>query len=176
VQYDASNLSRAGPGAAVFLTQFVVKHFSRLRATVQRSTPSRCSSSIQRWLTAPSPQRPEPHTRNVLDDASADEVTSLFKREPERVDEAPYKASISFQKCCTRLHPPERRVILRGQVDFVLRDHVPNEFVRVNRSGSRSHTSASISLRGAATMIANTAFLAVLTCSSGGWLAGELRF
>src|SRR5215212_5472579 len=36
VQYDASTYKPQAPELRYFLTQFVVKHFSRLRATVQR--------------------------------------------------------------------------------------------------------------------------------------------
>ena len=50
---------------------------------------------------------------------------------------SPYKASVSFQKL---LYAPgtrqERaRQTYVAQIDFVLRDHVPNEFVRVNPLG-----------------------------------------
>jgi type IV secretory pathway component VirB8 len=50
---------------------------------------------------------------------------------------SPYKASVSFQKVLyspgTR-HERARQTHI-AQVDFVLRDHVPNEFVRVNPLG-----------------------------------------
>src|SRR5436189_177880 len=36
VQYDASTYQPQAPELRYFLTQFVVKHFSRIRATVQR--------------------------------------------------------------------------------------------------------------------------------------------
>src|SRR5712691_7402781 len=49
----------------------------------------------------------------------------------------PYKASISFQKVLytpgTRTERARQSYV--AQVDFVLRDHVPNEFVRVNPLG-----------------------------------------
>ena len=50
---------------------------------------------------------------------------------------APYKASVSFQKL---LYAPgtrqERaRQTFIAQIDFSLRDHVPNEFIRVNPLG-----------------------------------------
>src|SRR5205823_8477044 len=39
VQYDASSYQPQPPELRYFLTQFVVKHFSRIRATVQREYP-----------------------------------------------------------------------------------------------------------------------------------------
>jgi len=49
----------------------------------------------------------------------------------------PYKASVSFQKV---LYTPGTRAerareTYVAQLDFVMRDHVPNEFVRVNPLG-----------------------------------------
>src|SRR5437764_2277124 len=39
VQYDASAYTPQAPELRYFLTQFVVKHFSRIRSTVQREYP-----------------------------------------------------------------------------------------------------------------------------------------
>src|SRR5918911_3725119 len=39
VQYDASTYQPQAPELRYFLTQFVVKHFSRIRATVRREYP-----------------------------------------------------------------------------------------------------------------------------------------
>src|SRR6187401_2928582 len=39
VQYDATGYQPQPPELRYFLTQFIVKHFSRLRATVQREYP-----------------------------------------------------------------------------------------------------------------------------------------
>src|SRR3989441_1356124 len=39
VQYDATSYQPQAPELRYFLTQFVVKHFSRIRATVQREYP-----------------------------------------------------------------------------------------------------------------------------------------
>src|SRR5919109_2367028 len=39
VQYDASAYAPQAPELRYFLTQFVVKHFSRIRATIQREYP-----------------------------------------------------------------------------------------------------------------------------------------
>ena len=65
-----------------------------------------------------------------------------------------------------------------AQIDFVLRDHVPNEFVRVNPLGLQVDVLPRRSgVRGGEAMIANAAFVAALTTFLiVAWLAGELAF
>jgi type IV secretion system protein VirB5 len=139
VQYDAATYRPQPPELRYFLTQFVVKHFSRLRATVQREYPESLffldpslanvtiaqneqSRAIETFLANPSAEEVDVVVQNV----SLTELTT-----------SPYKASVSFQKLLyapgTR-HERARQTHI-AQVDFVLRDHVPNEFVRVNPLG-----------------------------------------
>ena len=139
VQYDASSYHPQPPELRYFLTQFVVKHFSRIRATVQREYPDSLffldpaladatiaqneqSRAMETFLTNPSADEADVAVQNV----SLSEVTK-----------PPYKASVNFQKL---LYTPGTRAE-RGretyvaQIDFVIRDRVPNEFVRVNPLG-----------------------------------------
>ena len=73
-----------------------------------------------------------------LTNPSADEVDIAIQNVSlSELAKPPYKASVSFQKV---LYTPGTRAE-RGretyvaQLDFVMRDHVPNEFVRVNPLG-----------------------------------------
>ena len=139
VQYDATAYQPQPPELRYFLTQFIVKHFSRLRATVQREYPDSLlfleptladatiaqneqSGALETFLTNPSADEIDVVVQNVS-------LTELAK--------PPYKASVSFQKVLytpgTR-HERTRQTLI-AQVDFVLREHVPNEFVRVNPLG-----------------------------------------
>jgi type IV secretory pathway TrbF-like protein len=139
VQYDATAYQPQPPELRYFLTQFIVKHFSRLRATVQREYPDSLlfleptladatiaqneqSRALETFLTNPSADEADVVVQNVS-------LTELAK--------PPYKASVSFQKVLytpgTR-HERTRQTLI-AQVDFVLREHVPNEFVRVNPLG-----------------------------------------
>ena len=73
-----------------------------------------------------------------LANASADEVDIAIQNVSlSELTKPPYKASISFQKVLytpgTRTERARQSYV--AQVDFVLRDHVPNEFVRVNPLG-----------------------------------------
>ncbi len=139
VQYDATGYAPQPPELRYFLTQFIVKHFSRIRATVQREYPDSLlfleptladatiaqndqSRALETFLTTPSADEIDIVVQNV----SLSELTT-----------APFKATVSFQKVFytpgTR-HERSRETYV-AQVDFALRDHVPNEFVRVNPLG-----------------------------------------
>ncbi len=138
VQYDASSYRPQAPELRYFLTQFVVKHFSRIKATVQREYPDSLffldnalgdatiaqneqSRAIETFLTSPSDE-----IDIVVQNVSLSELTK-----------PPYKASVTFQKV---FYTPGTRVERErqthvAQIDFLMRDHVPNEFVRVNPLG-----------------------------------------
>ncbi len=139
VQYDASTYRAQPPELRYFLTQFVVKHFSRLRATVQREYPDSLFFLDPALADATIAQNEQSRVLEMfLTNASADEVDIAIQNVSlSELTKPPYKASISFQKV---LYTPGTRTE-RGrqsyvaQVDFVLRDHVPNEFVRVNPLG-----------------------------------------
>jgi type IV secretion system protein VirB5 len=139
VQYDAATYRPQSQELRYFLIQFVVKHFSRLRATIQREyadslfflDPALADATIAQ----------DQQTRALetfLIDSATDEVDIAVQNVSlSELAKPPYKASISFQKI---LYTPGTRTE-RGresyiaQVDFLLRDRVPNEFVRVNPLG-----------------------------------------
>src|SRR5881394_358641 len=133
VQYDATAYQPQAPELRYFLTQFVVKHFSRIRATVQREYPDSLfflepsladatiaqndqSRSIETFLTTPSADEVDVAVQNVS-------LSELTKR--------PYKAAVAFQKVYyapgTRAERSHETYV--AQVDFVIRPRVPNEFV-----------------------------------------------
>jgi type IV secretory pathway TrbF-like protein len=139
VAYDASRYQPQPPELRYFLTQFVVKHFSRIRATVQREYPDSLlfldpgladatiaqndqSRSLEAFLTNPSADEIEVVVQNV----SLSELTAT-----------PFKAAVNFQKVLftpgTR-HERSRQTFV-AHIDFALRERVPNAFVRVNPLG-----------------------------------------
>jgi type IV secretory pathway TrbF-like protein len=139
VQYDASTYHVEAPELRYFLTQFVVKHFSRLRATVQREYADSLFFLDPALADATIAHNEQSRTlETFLTDASADEVDIAIQNVSlSELTTPPYKASISFQKVLytpgTRTERARQSYV--AQVDFVLRDHVPNEFVRVNPLG-----------------------------------------
>lgn len=139
VQYDATAYQPQPPELRYFLSQFVVKHFSRIRATIQREYPDSLfflepaladatiaqndqSRSLEQFLTTPSTDEVDVVVQNV----SLSELTT-----------PPYKAAVTFQKVFytpgTRFERARQTYV--SQIDFVIRGHVPNEFIRVNPLG-----------------------------------------
>ena len=139
VQYDASTYRVEAPELRYFLTQFVVKHFSRLRATVQREYADSLFFLDPALADATIAHNEQSRTlETFVTDASADEVDIAIQNVSlSELTTPPYKASISFQKVLytpgTRTERARQSYV--AQVDFVLREHVPNEFVRVNPLG-----------------------------------------
>ena len=139
VQYDATVYRPQAPELRYFLTQFIVKHFSRIRATVQREYPDSLFFLEPGLADATISQNDRSRTlETFLTSPSADEVDIVVQNVSlTELSKPPYKASIAFQKV---LYTPgtrsERaRETYVAQVDFLMREHVPNEFVRVNPLG-----------------------------------------
>ena len=139
IQYDASAYQPQAPELRYFLTQFVVKHFSRIRATVQREYAE--SLYFLEPTLADATIAENEHSRTIetfLTTASADEIDVVVQNVSlTELAKPPYKASVTFQKV---LYTPgtryERvRQTHVAQVDFIMRGHVPNELVRVNPLG-----------------------------------------
>jgi type IV secretory pathway TrbF-like protein len=139
VQYDATRYQPQPPELRYFLTQFVVKHFSRIRATVQREYPDSLLFLEPTLADATIAQNEQSRVlETFLTNPSADEVDIVVQNVSlSELTKSPYKASVSFQKL---LYTPgtkyqRGRETYIAQVDFVLREHVPNEFEPVNPLG-----------------------------------------
>ena len=139
VQYDAIVYQPQPPELRYFLTQFVVKHFSRLRATIQREYPDSLLFLEPVLADATIAQNEQSRViETFMTNPAADEVDIVVQNVSlSELAKPPYKASVSFQKL---LYSPgtrqERaRQTFIAQFDFALRDRVPNEFVRVNPLG-----------------------------------------
>jgi type IV secretory pathway TrbF-like protein len=139
VQYDATAYQPQAPELRYFLTQFVVKHFSRLRATVQREYPESLFFLDSAMTAATIAQNEQSRLiESFVTNPSADEIDVVVRNVSlSELTTPPYKASVSFQKVVytpgTRSERARQTYI--AQIDFVIREHVPNEFVRVNPLG-----------------------------------------
>ena len=139
VQYDATAYRPQAPELRYFLTQFVVKHFSRIRATIQREYPDSLFFLEPGLADATIAQNEQSRTlETFLTTPSADEVDIVVQNVSlTELNKAPYKASVAFQKV---LYTPGTRAerareTYVAQVNYEMREHVPNEFVRVNPLG-----------------------------------------
>jgi type IV secretory pathway TrbF-like protein len=139
VQYDASAYEPKAPELRYFLTQFAVKHFSRIRATVQREYSDSLFFLEPALADATIAHNEQSRVMETfLTNPSADEIDIAVQNVSlSEVAKPPYKASINFQQV---LYAPGTRTerarhTYVAQIDFVMRDRVPNAFVRVNPLG-----------------------------------------
>ena len=139
VEYDATRYQPQPPELRYFLTQFTVKHFSRIRATIQREYPDSLLFLEPSLADATIAQNEQSRViETFLTNPSTDEVDVAVQNVSlSQMTTAPFKAAVTFQKVYytpgTR-HERARESYV-AQIDFVMRDHVPNEFIRVNPLG-----------------------------------------
>ena len=139
VDYDATTYRPQAPELRYFLTRFVVMHFSRLRATVQRDYPD--SLFFLAPALADTTIATNDHSREIelfLTNPSADDVDVTVKNVTlTELTAPPYRAAIDFEKSYygqgTRQERKHETYV--AQVQFTLRDAVPNAFIRVNPLG-----------------------------------------
>jgi len=139
VQYDATTYQPQAKELRYFLTQFVVKHFSRIRSTIQREYPDSLFFLDPALADATIAQNEQSRSlETFLTNPGADEVDILVQNVSlSEVTKPPFKASVSFQKVLYTpgIRTERARETHIAQIDFTMRDRVPNEFVRVNPLG-----------------------------------------
>jgi type IV secretion system protein VirB5 len=139
VAYDAASYQPQPPELRYFLTQFVVKHFSRIRATVQREYPDSLLFLEPRLADATIAETEQGRRlETFVTNPTEDEVDVLVQNVSlSELAQPPFKAAVTFQKVffAPGTRSERRRETLVAQIDFNLRDRVPNEFVRVNPLG-----------------------------------------
>jgi type IV secretory pathway TrbF-like protein len=139
VDYDATTYRPQAPELRYFLTRFVVTHFSRVRATVQREYPD--SLFFLAAALADATIAANDHTREIelfLTNPSADDIDVSVKNVTlTQLTAPPYRAAIDFDKnyYSPGTRQERKREIFVAQVEFTLRDAVPNAFIRVNPLG-----------------------------------------
>lgn len=139
VQYDALTYQPRPPELRYFLTQFVVKHFSRIRATIQREYPDSLFF-LEPALAGATIARNDQNRvlETFLTNPTADEIDVVVQNVSlSELAQPPFKAAVTFQKIyyTPGTRAERHRETYVAQIDFVLREHVPNEFVRVNPLG-----------------------------------------
>jgi type IV secretory pathway TrbF-like protein len=139
VQYDATTYQPQAKELRYFLTQFVVKHFSRIRSTIQREYLDSLFFLDPALADATIAQNEQSRSlETFLTNPGADEIDILVQNVSlSEVTKPPFKASVSFQKVLYTpgIRTERARETHIAQIDFTMRDRVPNEFVRVNPLG-----------------------------------------
>ena len=139
VSVDTTRYVPKPPELRYFLTQFVVKHFSRIRATIQREYPDSLLFLEPGLADATIAQNDQSRVlETFVTNPSADEVDVIVQNVSlSELTETPFKATVTFQKV---YYPPgtrreRNRESFVAQLHVTVRDRVPNEFVRVNPLG-----------------------------------------
>jgi type IV secretion system protein VirB5 len=139
VQYDAATYQPQAAEMRYFLTQFIVKHFSRIRSTVQREYADSLFFMAPSLADATMAQNEQSRgLETFLASASAEEVDIVVQNVSlSELTKPPFKASVNFQKVfyTPGVRTERGRETHVAQIDFSLQDHVPNAFVRVNPLG-----------------------------------------
>ena len=138
VTYQSLAYTPQAPELKYFLTQFVIRHYSRMKATVRESfaqslyfldgrladgiiDANRKTQAIETFL------------------VSGDEEVDIEVRRValEDLRQPPYKATIDFDKVFYTLHDhrERRRETFTAHVVFLLKDQVPNALIPVNPLG-----------------------------------------
>jgi type IV secretion system protein VirB5 len=140
VQYDDLTYKPQGqaPELRYFLTQFVTKHFARIRATVKEQYAESLFFLDAPLADATIAQDQRTKSIESVLAGTADEVEVQVKNVTlDDLTRAPYKASVEFENVSSgaggRLERSRDTYV--AQITFVLRDQVPNTMVLVNPLG-----------------------------------------
>ena len=179
VQYDATAYQPQAPELRYFLTQFVVKHFSRLRATVQRDYPESLFFLDPALAAATIAQNEQSRLIEsfVTNPSSRRDRRRGSERQSERTDEAAVQGVRQLSEGAVRARDAQRADPPDLHRPVRLRASRPgSERVRPRESArAAGHLlSSRPGVRGDLAMIANSAFLAALTTFViAAWLAAR---
>ena len=139
ITYDTTTYKPQAPELRYFLTRFVVTHFSRLREAVQHDYPDSLFFLDARLADATIAHNEQTRVMETfLTNPSADETDINVKNVTfAELSKPPYKAAVDFEKrvYAASTRQERKRETYVAHIDFVLRDAVPNAFVRVNPLG-----------------------------------------
>lgn len=140
VQYDALTYNPQGPAPELkyFLTQFVVKHFGRMRATVKTWYAESLYFLDSALVNATINQTRRAQNIEQVLSGSADEIEVHVKNVTlDELKTAPFKAQVDFEQIS---YTPgsgdeKKRETFVAQISFVIRDQIPNAMILVNPLG-----------------------------------------
>jgi type IV secretion system protein VirB5 len=140
VQYDTLTYRPQGqaPELRYFLTQFVTKHFARVRSTVREQYAESLFFLDAALVDATIAQDQRIQTIEGFLTSTGDEVEIEVKNVTlDGLDGSPYKAAVDFEKIYSGIgnHLERTRETYVAQITFLLLDQVPNNMVLVNPLG-----------------------------------------
>ena len=140
VQYDDLTYKPEGqaPELKYFLTQFITKHFGRIRSTVQQQYAESLFFLDADLADATIAQHERDHAIETFLAGTDDEVEIVVRNVTlDDLKASPYKASVDFQKVYYGVgnRQERKRETFVAQLTFVIRDQIPNAMVLVNPLG-----------------------------------------
>ena len=140
VQYDDLTYKPQGqaPELKYFLTQFITKHFARMRSTVKQQYAESLFFLDAGLADATIAQHQRDHAiENFLTNTDDEVEIAVRNVTLDDLHASPYKASVDFEKVYLGLgsRQARKRETFVAQFVFVLRDQIPNEMVLVNPLG-----------------------------------------
>ncbi|HYN09693.1 MAG TPA: VirB8/TrbF family protein [Vicinamibacterales bacterium] len=140
LQYDTLTYQPQGqaPELKYFLTQFVTRHFARMRATVQDRFTESLYFLDAALADATIAQNQRAQTIESFIAGHGDEVEIQVKNVTlDELKASPYKATVDFEKLYYGQggRQEKKRETFVAQITFVLRDQIPNAMVLVNPLG-----------------------------------------
>lgn len=140
VQYDDLSYRPQGqaPELKYFLTQFITKHFARIRSTVKQQYSESLFYLDAGLADATIAQHQRDHAIETFLAGTDDEVEVVVRNVAlDDLKASPYKASVDFEKVSYGLgnRQERKRETFVAQFTFVLRDQIPNAMVLVNPLG-----------------------------------------
>jgi len=140
VQYDTLTYQPQGqaPELKYFLTQFATKHFARMRASVKERYSESLYFLDAAIADATIAQNQRSQTIENFLSGTADEIEIQVKNVTlDELKASPYKAAVAFEKIYYTFgsRQEKKRETFVAQVNFVLRDQIPNAMVLVNPLG-----------------------------------------
>jgi type IV secretory pathway TrbF-like protein len=140
VQYDDLTYKPQGqaPELKYFLTQFITKHFARIRSTVNQQYAESLFFLDAGLADATIAQHQRDHAIENFLAGTDDEVEIVVRNVTlDDLKTPPYKASIDFEKVFYGLGNRQERTrdTFIAQLTFVIRDQIPNAMVLVNPLG-----------------------------------------
>ncbi|MPY90857.1 MAG: hypothetical protein GEU99_23455 [Luteitalea sp.] len=138
VRYDANQYEPQAPELRYFLTQFVIKHFSRMRATVERDFSDSLyflDQSLARAIIRAHRQHGTVEQFLRSGDPEIEVLVDNVALEDTRTP--PFKASVDYTKVYYQRDTRQelRRARYTGNFVFVLRTPVPNSLIPYNPLG-----------------------------------------
>jgi type IV secretion system protein VirB5 len=140
VSYDtATTYHPQPPELRYFLTQFIVKHYSRVRATLHHDFPESLFFLEPTLLESTMTSVNQNHIlETFMGRGAGDEIEIEVKNVSlSELSKSPYKAAVDFDQ---KFYPTGTRTLRKretyvAQLDFVLQESVPASFVPVNPLG-----------------------------------------